>query len=357
MPNAVNPAAPEAKEISYREYAASLRKKRVMIYGAGGVGTITADLLKNSGCNLDSFLDDDPQKQGTLIDGIKVISVQEALKNPGGVILVCTPNFADVSQKLEGCGCSIQRFPVMMSQRGFYSKELLRDNRQKIKLVSSLWADDFSKKIYRNLLKHRLTMNFLYLNECVCRSQYFPGDLFTLGPEECFVDGGACRGETIAALIRAAGGHFGFIYGFEPDQKNYTALRSNLSLIEPSRKKLLNAGLSDKSGQMNFNSRANGASSFSENGSETIRLVALDEIAMEHSPTYIKLDVEGAEAKALCGMRRNVAAFRPRLAVSVYHKPADLWGIPLLLNRMFPFYRLFLRHYTDSLLETVCYAI
>jgi hypothetical protein len=75
------------------------------------------------------------------------------------------------------------------------------------------------------------------------------------------------------------------------------------------------------------------------------------------SPTYIKFDIEGVEAKALRGMKRNVAAFHPRLAVSVYHKPADLWEIPLLLNRMFPFYRLFLRHYTDSLLETVCYAI
>lgn len=357
MPNPVNQTAPDTKEVTCRDYAASLKNKEVIIYGAGGVGTITADILRNCGCKLQSFIDDDPKKQGTVIDGTKVVSYQEARKNSDSVILVCTPNFAGTYEKLKGCGCPIQRFPVMMSQRGFYSKDLIRNNKQKIDKVSNLLADDLSKTIFQKLINHRMTMDFSYLDEGVCQNQYFPEDLFVLGPEECFVDGGACHGETIFSFLQATGGRFQFIYGFEPDKKSYAILLSNMLQLDPSQKEMLNAGLYDRTGSMEFSSKANGASSISEGGGETIRLVALDEIPMENKPTYIKLDIEGAEEKAICGMKRSVAACRPKLAVSAYHKPADLWEIPLLLTRMFPFYRLFLRQYTDSLLETVCYAI
>lgn len=357
MPNPVNQMETGAKEITYCDYVASLGKKEVLIYGAGGVGTITADILRNSGCNLRAFIDDDPKKQGMVIDGTKVLSYRDACKNFESVILVCTPNFAGTYKKLKGCGCTVQRFPVMMSRRGFYSKDLLLKNEKKIKKVFNLLADNLSKTIFQKILKNRMMMDFSCLDECVCQNQYFPEDLFVLGSEECFVDGGACRRETISAFLRETGGHFKFIYGFEPDKKSYAILLSNMLSVDPSRKELLNAALYDKTGQMEFSSKANGASSISKSGSETIRLVALDEISMENKPTYIKLDIEGAEVKAIRGMKRNVEACRPRLAVSVYHKPEDLWEIPLLLNRMFPFYRLFLRHYTDSLLETVCYAI
>jgi FkbM family methyltransferase len=71
---------------------------------------------------------------------------------------------------------------------------------------------------------------------------------------------------------------------------------------------------------------------------------------------YIKMDIEGSEPDALAGAYDSIARYRPKLAVCVYHKPADLWEIPLAIKRRFPFYRLYLGHYSLHGEETVLYC-
>jgi hypothetical protein len=44
-------------------------------------------------------------------------------------------------------------------------------------------------------------------------------------------------------------------------------------------------------------------------------------------PTFIKLDVEGAEPEALIGGRQTITSHRPTLAVSAYHQPDHLWSL------------------------------
>jgi hypothetical protein len=68
------------------------------------------------------------------------------------------------------------------------------------------------------------------------------------------------------------------------------------------------------------------------------------------------MDIEGSESDALAGAYDSIARYRPMLAVCVYHKPADLWEIPLAIKRRFPFYRLYLGHYSLHGEETVLYC-
>jgi hypothetical protein len=68
------------------------------------------------------------------------------------------------------------------------------------------------------------------------------------------------------------------------------------------------------------------------------------------------MDIEGAEREALGGARGMIARWKPELAVSVYHNATDLWEIPLLMKRMNRRYKLFRRHYTTEIIDTVCYA-
>lgn len=58
---------------------------------------------------------------------------------------------------------------------------------------------------------------------------------------------------------------------------------------------------------------------------------------------FIKYDVEGAEREALLGSRTLIRRNRPRLLVSVYHRSADLWELPLLVRELYPGARLYLR--------------
>ena len=69
------------------------------------------------------------------------------------------------------------------------------------------------------------------------------------------------------------------------------------------------------------------------------------------------MDIEGAEKKALMGAKTLIRKFKPKLAISVYHKRDDIWEIPKLILSINPEYRFFLRVYSFTGKDTVLYAI
>jgi len=54
---------------------------------------------------------------------------------------------------------------------------------------------------------------------------------------------------------------------------------------------------------------------------------------------YIKMDIEGAEQKALRGADATLKKYRPRLALSTYHRPDDSRMIPEIVRAAWPGYR------------------
>lgn len=80
-------------------------------------------------------------------------------------------------------------------------------------------------------------------------------------------------------------------------------------------------------------------------------------VGEERNVTYIKMDVEGAELKSLMGAEGVIRRSHPRLAVSIYHSDADMIDIIEYIKKQFPFYQLYVRHYTYFYADTVLYAI
>ena len=74
-------------------------------------------------------------------------------------------------------------------------------------------------------------------------------------------------------------------------------------------------------------------------------------------PTYIKMDIEGAELEALWGARRILKEHSPVLAICAYHTSDHLWQIPLLIHAIQPDYKLYLRRYAEGAFELVWYAV
>ncbi|MBQ3179952.1 MAG: FkbM family methyltransferase, partial [Firmicutes bacterium] len=75
-------------------------------------------------------------------------------------------------------------------------------------------------------------------------------------------------------------------------------------------------------------------------------------------PTLMKFDVEGAEEAALLGAQKLLAEFKPRLQVAAYHRSEDIFRLPLLIRRLNPDYRLYLRHHPHiPAWETNIYAV
>lgn len=71
----------------------------------------------------------------------------------------------------------------------------------------------------------------------------------------------------------------------------------------------------------------------------------------------IKMDIEGAELRALMGVLESLESFRPNLASSIYHEPDHFVNIPLLLRRRLHDYDFFVRSYHFIANEAILYGI
>jgi hypothetical protein len=70
------------------------------------------------------------------------------------------------------------------------------------------------------------------------------------------------------------------------------------------------------------------------------------------------MDIEGAELAAMQGAEKVLVRNLPHLAISVYHKPEDLWELGLYLHSICPKkYNYFLRNYGHQTFDTLLYAI
>lgn len=69
------------------------------------------------------------------------------------------------------------------------------------------------------------------------------------------------------------------------------------------------------------------------------------------------MDIEGVELEALKGCKNTIMHDRPKLAISVYHRPEDIIEIPMYIKTLLPDYNLYMRHYSFYDGETVLYAL
>jgi len=59
----------------------------------------------------------------------------------------------------------------------------------------------------------------------------------------------------------------------------------------------------------------------------------------------------------LAGGSRTIEKHHPRLAIAAYHRPGDFWRLPYQVRAIRDDYRIYMRHYAESLYETVLFFI
>ncbi|MDD3182123.1 MAG: FkbM family methyltransferase [Alphaproteobacteria bacterium] len=198
------------------------------------------------------------------------------------------------------------------------------------------------------------------------RQYYFERNGVTIRPEkgDYVVDGGAGLGDTGLAF-GASVGLSGFVYVFEILKLHINVCKENFEQNPGiSRFKLLPYALSDhrkeaSSCQMEVSSDLNFG--FKLNDEDTrFELTTLDclvETGELDRVDFIKLDIEGSELSALKGAEATLRRFKPKLAISLYHKCEDFYEIPLYLNNLGLGYKFYLDHYTIYVAETILYAV
>ncbi len=229
-------------------------------------------------------------------------------------------------------------------------------NKERFGAVYGMLGDELSKKTYTAFLNAKLGGGVDGLYEVWARDQYFPEGIIGLTEREVFVDGGAYSGDTLLAFIRKADNKYSKCYAFEPEPANAAKLRALAGRQQWRGVRVIGKGLWSKADALSFYaSQDPSAAAISKTGSASVEVEALDNAAPD--ATFIKLDIEGAELEALKGAAETIKRNRPKLAVCLYHKPGDLFEIPLFLKSLVPEYRFYLRQHQPVACELVLYAV
>ncbi len=345
---------------------------RFVLFGAGALGRTSLGLLLQDGLRPLAFSDNNPALWNTEIAGIPVRSpVETASRHADDAAFFVTiwsegRSFAEARAGLDALGCK-HVFPVAPI-RWKYPADLLPflcqdlphkvyEQADQVRAAYRLWADRRSREEYLAQVRDRALGDPSELGSPTPETSYFPESLFRVRTDETFIDCGASDGDTIRELTPRCGGRFRRILALEPDPERFEALQryaGSLPDAAASRISLRRCAVSSHRGSLQFDVAR---TALSASGGTAVDAIPLDELTAGLTPTFVKMDIEGAEFEALQGARRVISESRPLLAVCLYHRQDDLWRIPLLIHSLYPGYTHFLRAHAADGWQTVGYAV
>ncbi len=197
------------------------------------------------------------------------------------------------------------------------------------------------------------------------RQYYFSRGNVTIEPRagDVVFDIGACFGDTAIQFAQSVGDG-GHVYSFDPLPAHRKVIDFNIAQNRlEGRITVVQCAIGDRTSAsatpQGMDSRLAQPGFSLYMTSEEFPLTTLDDFVRERSiprADFIKMDIEGYELAALMGAENVIRQFRPRLAISLYHRPEDYFEIPLWIASRFPWYELHLDHYTLHREETVLFA-
>ncbi|GAL67603.1 FkbM family methyltransferase [Jejuia pallidilutea] len=139
-------------------------------------------------------------------------------------------------------------------------------------------------------------------------------------------DAGANEG-ALSIIYAKKVGKEGKVFSFEPDAINIKLLNKNLSFnTEIEHIRLIEKGLWDEEAEIDFFEAGSvGSSMFYEDKNSkrvSIKAISIDSFIANENITkldFIKMDIEGAEIKALKGAVNTIKKFQPNFAIASYH--------------------------------------
>jgi len=178
------------------------------------------------------------------------------------------------------------------------------------------------------------------------------------------IDAGGCYGET-ALYFALKAGNSGRVFTFEFMPENLSIYHQNMELNSDvaQRVELIEKPLWEHSGEKLYIEGSGPGTRVQQEtndpNAKKIETISIDDLVYDKKLTkldFIKMDIEGAELQALKGAEKSIQKFRPKMAISIYHKPQDFWTIPQYIASLDLGYRFALRHFTIHQEETVLFV-
>ena len=348
----------------------------IVLYGAGNLGRRVLRGLRKNRLDPIAFADANPALRDQRVDGIPVFSPKDAVREyaDSAVFVVCVwhpdrrHSVYHIMNAITEMGARrvtsfvplFWKYPDTFLPYFFWDlpSNLVGEGNSVQECYLKL-SDDASRSYLLDNLRFRSHGDFSPPSRPSELPAYFPRELFRVSNDECFVDCGAFDGDTIRGFVDQTQGKFRRIVAFEPDPHNFRALQQNFLSAEGfgGRAIIHNAAVAARRGKVHFNATGFDDAAVTKDGELEVDCTTLDESLVNENPTFIKMDIEGSEYEALSGGRNTIGALRPILAVSVYHRPSDLWTLPIYMQELQPESQLSLRMYWHDGFDLVCFAV
>jgi FkbM family methyltransferase len=344
-----------------------------VVFGTGQLGRFVLPGLRDAGIEPVAYCDNNPAVWGTSVDGVPVLSPAEAVAGyrDGAFFLTAIYNASKARLQLESMGCTpIVSYPLFFQKHRRHLNDERLDSPSRVlgqaadmEPAYQLLADDESRVEFLAQIRWRCLLDSGRLPPAhVAEEAPFPPDLVRLRDDEVYVDCGAFDGDSVRAYLARVGDRFARIYAFEPDRTNLAKMAESVAALPAAlrtRITLVPCALGREDGVVHFQAEGSAGSRVTVDvGTIEVQRRSLDSyFGDEIHPTFIKMDIEGAEVDAIPGGAETIACSRPVMAVCAYHRPSDLWKLPVLLKEAYPGYMVFLRRYAEDCWETIYYAI
>jgi FkbM family methyltransferase len=342
----------------------------LVLCGAGRLGRITLQGLRSAGVDVLAFADNNPRLQGQRLDGCEVTSIDEAVSRhgPDAVFITTIYTARPLRRQLEAKGVSVasarslffQHPAVFLPHASVNWPESIVGQAPAITEGLGYWADEASKAEYvAQIAWHSL--DSLEVPPWVPPEEtYFPNGLVELGDHETFVDCGAFDGDTLRAFLQRKGNDFTRLIAFEPDPTNFAVLQSFVAGLPRATRERIEVrpiAVHSRRETLRFSADNGAGSAVSQGGVVEVQADSLDDLLDGITPTFLKMDIEGAEPNAIRGATTILRTSAPKLAVCLYHAREHLWTLPKAIREANPGYDMFLRRHSDECWETVAYGL
>lgn len=323
-------------------------KKPIVMYGTGNGADKIFNVFEKYGIEVsDIFMSNDFFREDATFHGYKLLKFEDVKnKYDDCVIVLCFAAFRrDLLNKIKDIAKVYElRAPeVPVFGDDYFCIDTLRLYENEINEAYSCLLDDVSRKAFVDSLEFRISGKIDYLFDCQTEREEVFKNIVKLSDDEIFVDLGAYRGDTVEEFLLQTKGQYKRIVALEPDIKNYNKLIENMGTLENA--EFINKASWCDERVMKFSGGGGRNSTLLDESDEIVHSTSVDKVLNGEAATYIKMDVEGAEAETLEGLKFTLKTYKPKLIVSAYHKTGDLFTLPLLIKKLNPDYKIYLRHH------------
>lgn len=332
----------------------------IVLWGFGLYAEYVFRILQKHHLRIDAVFADEPEQDARFHDHAVRRFEDVRLKFGRFIIVRGNGNLmreAEYRQK-EGV-VAVYSFFDLMGFGWHLSPSAIQRMAPSLDLLYRSLSDETSKKSFFAYLTARYLGSWMFIQEHFCPDIYFPGFLL-LRPDEVFVDCGAYNGDTFREFQSRVPSWDTYV-AFEPAAGPLQSLKSYVARSTLNGKmQVYKIGLWSHEAKLKF-IEENDVSRIVESGADVqgsvVSVTTIDNICRGMNVSYIKMDLEGSEMEALKGAQEVIAACKPKLAVSLYHKQSHLIEVFDYLRQLNSAYHFFFRIHTKVGSDAVLYAI